>query len=180
MKRMELWLAEIPDADGLTGRERTEAGRWAGETLLRRALGVSPEELRRGEHGKPELPGGVKISLSHHSGRYAVLAVSDTEVGVDMEPVTDRKPIIPRRFLLPDELEWLGEAPSPERFARLWTRLEAALKADGRGFDLGNRQFSVLEEGRPWYIQTLSHDGHVISCAAAEPFEPVLHETENA
>jgi len=174
MKQVQLWLAAIEGEEILTGSARTQAGREAAERLLREA-GLSPEGMVRGEHGKPELPGGPKFSLSHHSGKYAVLAVSDTEVGVDIEPVTDQKPIIPRRFLRPDELEWLGEEPSPERFAHLWTRLEAALKADGRGFDLENRDFSVLEEGKSWYIQTFSHEGHIISCAAGEDFEVRLN-----
>lgn len=170
MKQVQLWLAAIEGEETLTGSARTQAGREAAERLLREA-GLSPETIARGEHGKPELPGGPKFSLSHHSGKYAVLAVSDMEVGVDIEPVTDRKPIIPRRFLRPDELEWLGEEPSPERFARLWTRLEAALKADGRGFDLENRDFSVLEEGSPWCFRTVEYEGHIITCAAGEPFE---------
>ena len=170
MKQVHLWLAAIPDEEKLTGSERTLAGRQAAEELLRLA-GILPGQAIRGQHGKPELPEGPQISLSHHSGRFAVLAVSDVPVGVDIEPVTDRKPIIPRRFLLPDELEWLGETPSPERFARLWTRLEAALKADGRGFDLEHREFSVLDEGSPWCFRTVEYEGHIITCAAGEDFE---------
>ena len=173
MKNIDLWIAAISEAETLAGGERTRAGRAVGEVLLRAAR-IPPEKLIRGEHGKPELPGGPQFSLSHHSGSFAVLAVSDAPMGVDIEPVTARKPIIPRRFLLPDELEWLGEDPSPERFARLWTRLEAALKADGRGFDLENRDFSVLEEGKPWYFRTVEYEGHIISCAAGEEFELCL------
>lgn len=172
MKRIQLWIAAIPEAEGCTGGERLRAGQKAGAELLRRVLKLSPEEVRRGDHGKPEAAGGPKFNLSHHSGSFAVLAVSDMEVGVDVEPIVrDRKPIIPKRFLRPDELEWLGEDPSPERFAHLWTRLEAALKADGRGLDLENRDFSVVNNGQPWHIQTISHRGHIISCAAGEPFE---------
>ena len=174
MKKIELWIAPIPEAESLTGGARTRGGRAAGEGLLR-AAGISPEKLIRNAHGKPEIPGGPCVSLSHHSGRFAALAVADLPVGVDMEPVTDRKPIIPRRFLLSNELEWLGEHPSPERFARLWTRLEAALKADGRGFDLEHREFSVLNEGNPWYFRTLEHEGHILTCAAGEEFELMIH-----
>jgi len=90
--------------------------------------------------------------------------------------VSSRKPIIPRRFLRQDELEWLGEDPSPERFAVLWTRLEAALKADGRGFDLEERDFSVVEGGAPWYLHTFAWGDHMISCAAGEPFEVQINE----
>ena len=168
---VQLWLTPIGEV-GSTRAERNRAGRDAAERLLRHALRISPEELTRNAHGKPALPaGGRCFSLSHHSGSYAVLAVADGEVGVDIEPVSDRKIIIPRRFLRQDELDWLGTDPDPERFAVLWTRLEAAIKADGRGFDMEHRDFSVVESGQPWHMHTFAHDGHVISCAAGVPFE---------
>lgn len=140
--------------------------------LLRRVLGVtSDDELCRNEFGKRELVrGGPCFNLSH-GGYFAVLAVCSAPVGIDIEPVGEREPIIPRRFLQPDELAWLEEEPTPERFAWLWTRLESALKADGRGFALEKREFSVLESGQPWHLETLRWDNHMLSCAAGENFE---------
>ena len=141
--------------------------------LLRRVLGVTSDaDLKKGEQGKPELAGeGPCFNLSH-GGNYAVLAVSDDSVGVDVEPIGEKIPIaIPRRFLRPDELAWLEEDLSPIRFAQLWTRLESALKADGRGFAIECRDFSVLESGNPWYLETVQYQEHCISCALATPFE---------
>ena len=140
--------------------------------LLRRVLGVTADEqLRKNEHGRPELTGESPCFNLSHGGNYAVLAVADYPVGADIEPVSDRAPIIPRRFLQPDELVWLEAEPTPERFAWLWTRLESALKADGRGFELQQRAFSVLDVDGPWKIETVEHDGHVLSCALEKPFE---------
>lgn len=171
MKTVRLWLEPI-EGDGANPPERNRAGKAAAEYLLHCVLHVQEADLPRNEHGKPELAAGeLKFNLSHHSGSYAVLAVSDMEVGVDIEPAIRRKIPVPKRFLRQDELDWLGENPSSERFATLWTRLEAALKADGRGFDLEHRDFSVVDSGQPWFLHTFIHDGHVISCAAAEPFE---------
>lgn len=140
--------------------------------LLRRVLGiVSDAQLRKNEQGRPEPAGeGPCFNLSH-GGSYAVLAVAERPVGVDIEPVSDRVPIIPRRFLQPDELVWLEAEPTPERFAWLWTRLESALKADGRGFELKQRDFSVLDGAGLWKIETAEHEGHILSCAAENPFE---------
>jgi len=138
--------------------------------LLRRVLGVREDrDLHIGAHGKPALTAGAPCFNLSHGGNWAVLAVFHAPVGVDLEP-EDRTPIrIPRRYLLPEEQDWLERA-TPGGFAWLWTRLESALKADGRGLSLENRTFSVLEEGPPWHVQTFSHDGHLISCAAGEPF----------
>lgn len=191
MELIRVYLADIrqlkqyePAAMSLlTEKRRAEAERIKPEQdrlhsiaaglLLRRVLGVtSDEQLWKNEHGRPELTGeGACFNLSH-GGHYAVLAVFSVPVGVDIEPVGEKIPIsIPRRFLQPDELAWLEEEQTPERFAWLWTRLESALKADGRGFAMDERNFSVLESGSPWYLNTFLHNGHCISCAAAEPFD---------
>lgn len=198
MERIRLYLADIRQLKKyeqtalslLTPERRAEAERIKPEQdrlhsiaaglLLRHVLGVTSDaDLCRNEFGKRELAGeGPCFNLSH-GGTYVVLAVFSAPVGVDIEPVGEKIPIaIPRRFLQPDELAWLEEDLTPERFAWLWTRLESALKADGRGFGLECRNFSVLDGGRPWYLDTFSHDGHVISCAAEEPFEVELEELQ--
>ncbi len=191
---IELWLADIRTLSRregecmarITRERRTEAERCrqpedrlrraAAGLLLRRVLGVgSEDDVRRGEHGKPELTiPGPRFNLSH-GGNYAVLAVFHADVGVDIEPA-DRMPRrIPHRFLQPDEAAWLEAGHTPERFAHLWTRVESALKADGRGLAMGRRDFSVLNSGQPWHLHTFQWDGHVISCAAGEEFEVRVH-----
>ena len=198
MVRIQLYFADIQQLKRyeaaalplLTSERRAEAERIKPEQerlhcivaglLLRHVLGVTSDgQLRRNEYGRPELAGeGPCFNLSHGGGRV-VLAVCSVPVGVDIEPVGEKLPIaIPRRFLRPDELAWLGEKPTPERFVWLWTRLESALKADGRGFGLEQRNFSVLESGQPWYLETLLRDGHYVSCAAGEPFEVELEELQ--
>lgn len=141
--------------------------------LLRHVLGITTdEELVIGEVGKPALAGeGPQFNLAH-GGNYAVLAVCDHPVGVDVEPIGDEPPIvIPRRYLLPDEIAWLEEDLTPLRYAELWTRLESALKADGRGFAIVARDFSSLENGKPWYLDAWIYDGHYFACATDVPFE---------
>lgn len=191
METIGLWLADLrelaereeralfllPDARRAAAeRYRRREDRLhcaAAGLLLRRVLGVdSDEKLRRNGYGKPELAfGGPCFNLSH-GGNYAVLAVFHRPVGVDVEPVGERMPaVLPRRALLSEELTWLEEEPTPERFAALWTRLESALKADGRGLALEKREFSVVDSGRPWHLTTFSWDGHMISCAAGEEFD---------
>ena len=138
--------------------------------LLHSVLGVTFDDaLSKNNWGKPCLAGGPGFNLSH-GGHYAALALFTQDVGVDIEPLRDPPHVVPTRFLTSEELEWYQATPSEERFCHLWTRLESALKADGRGFSFTDRSFSVVESGTPWYLETLTHDGHVLSCAAAIPF----------
>lgn len=191
MEPIELWLADIRELAGrerealplLTAERRTQAQTVKPERdrlrsiaaglLLRAVLDVtSDEQLTQDGFGKRRLTGAGPCFNLSHGGDYAVLAVSRGTVGVDIEPVGERLPIsIPRRYLRPDELAWLEAEPTAERFAHLWTRLESALKADGRGFAMEKREFSVLNSGKPWYLETILHDGHCISCASDAPFE---------
>lgn len=131
--------------------------------LLAMYLGVSSDDqLIRGEHGQLSLRDDTRyISLSH-SGPVTVLAVSDKPVGVDLEHITDVPDAIARRFFsetMKAELEAAPEETKPETFFRLWTRLEAALKADGRGLTAPRSEFeSILAR----YDLSTGRDGDLI------------------
>ena len=127
------------------------------------------------EFGKPRLAGAGPHFNFSHGGNYVALAVAEFPVGTDVECVGQCIPeAVPAYVLSQDELKWLERNPTPERFYWLWTRLESVLKADGRGFSMEHRTFSVLDHGNPWYIQTIFHESHIISCAAKTQFEQRL------
>lgn len=97
-----------------------------GDGLAREALGealcLAPEDvvITEGENGKP-LTAGVFFSISH-SGDVVGCAVSDREVGLDLEQIRP----VPAR---------LGRAlerwQTPEEFWRIWVCREAAIKCCG-------------------------------------------------
>ncbi len=153
----------------LARRRREDALRsLAAGLLLRRYVGSGPFSL--GERGKPFLPGGISFNLSH-SGALAVLATAESDVGVDVEPLS--RPFgeaTVRRVLLPEERQWL-EARPREDFLRLWTRKEAVLKCRGCGLALRPSAFSVLAsplrfpDGTTYCLDSVTYLEHVISVA---------------
>lgn len=152
--------------------------------LLAGVLGVREAELREGAWGKPEAPSCARRFNLSHSGAYIVLAVSDAEVGVDVEQVQERRLRVAGRVLLPEEREWMEHNPT-ERFFRLWTLKESVMKAVGKGLALPPSGFSVLPLTRGEPIRTEAGalfgrstplDGYWLSVCAAEPLgEPPLH-----
>ncbi|MFD7732576.1 4'-phosphopantetheinyl transferase family protein [Kitasatospora phosalacinea] len=118
--------------------------------LVADRLGVAPQDVRwrRGPHGKPELVGrysGVEANLSH-SGTVAVVALSASRrVGVDVQQVLPRLDDsgMPERYFLPEEVRHVrggADAGSrAERFATLWARKEALVKAHGGRLTQGLR-----------------------------------------
>lgn len=87
---------------------------------------VTGGSLRFTEAGKPYLPGGPEVSLSH-SGALAVCAVGPRPIGVDLER---------RRTVSPRLLARAKTAGYDEKteFLHWWTAREANCKRLGRGF----------------------------------------------
>jgi 4'-phosphopantetheinyl transferase len=95
--------------------------------------------IETGPNKKPVLSSHPTVYFNvSHSGEYALIALGDRQVGVDVERVDrefDSSEITPRIFN-PAELEALDRASDPKKqFFTFWTRKEAVLKATGKGID---------------------------------------------
>jgi 4'-phosphopantetheinyl transferase len=120
------------------GQRRAVVARAALRLLLARELGRAPEAIvfAAGPHGKPRLAQAaapVSFNLSHSAG-LALIAMSTSEVGVDVEQVKPRKdlPGVARRVFTAAERAEV-EAGGDVAFYRHWVAKEAFVKATGRG-----------------------------------------------
>lgn len=122
------------------------------ELLLRKALGdlgISEFAFSFGKAGKPYLAGqnGLFFNLSH-SGNYVLCAVSDHEIGCDIEIVKDIDLHIAKRFFHRNEYEVIASQSTDrakrELFFRYWTLKESFLKATGLGMKLPLDQFEIV------------------------------------
>ncbi len=106
----------------------------AGAGLLLRHL-FGDADYIYGANGKPCLANREDLHFNiSHSGRYVVCAVSDAEVGIDVETNAALRPAVLRRCFTETEQEWIGD--NRERFIRLWTMKEAYMKLIGSGLSL--------------------------------------------
>ncbi|WP_405921415.1 4'-phosphopantetheinyl transferase family protein [Streptomyces sp. NBC_00122] len=131
-------------------RQRYLASHLALRVLLGSYLGQAPEQVLLvreecpccgGPHGRPAVAGGaVHFSLSH-SGDVAYLAFAGVPVGVDVEETPGPDAVADVMPLLhPAEVAELTALPEPARrpaLARVWSRKEACLKAEGTGLARG-------------------------------------------
>ena len=88
---------------------------------------------------------GFAFSLSH-AGDWAVLAVCDAPVGVDIEAVGQDRPQVVARFFHPREQDAYFALPEDARtdaFYTLWVRKEAVVKALGDGMHRPFASFAV-------------------------------------
>lgn len=171
---MKLYIAKASDfvslrgVELLTAERRTRLEKYniiadkqrclAAGLLLRFALGERAKYIEYAEKAKPILLGGPYFNLSH-SGDYVILAVSENEVGADIERIGPYKEKLVRRCCTEDELSWLSLREGTA-FYRLWTGKEAVMKATSYGLSMDPGSFSLspaedgiyVVSGRAWYL----------------------------
>jgi len=140
---------------------RDRLGRGLASALIAAAAAAmgqpfEPEMVEYPPDGPPRWIGGPACSLSHTGHAVVVLIASGGPIGVDLES-RSAATLEDVRLILPDGLrESVNAGRIPPTDA--WTRMEAALKADGRGLkgvsDLRfeSEQVAVTSTGR-WVLQ---------------------------
>ena len=114
------------------------------------------EELGKGEHGKPYLKRFPQICFNiSHSNGIAVCAISQSEVGIDVERIGTFRSAVARRVLTEKEIEFLETLAEHERgemFYRFWTLKESYLKLDGSGLARDPREieFQMGKQADKW------------------------------
>lgn len=159
-------------ADFLRDRDRHRylAAHGARRVILGGELGVEPQSLTfdADANGKPALSGGPHpphISLAH-DGALALLAVAARrEVGVDVRQLAEGlDPVdMSERYYLPFEARYVAGGhdllEQTDRYARLWTRKEAAAKVAG-GLGWANTKAAVLQRDLVACVEPASSHRH--------------------
>ena len=153
----ERWFERMPAyrKDKITriaapeGRQRSLAAGALEQTVFR-SLGLPEEPLRIGRWGKPYFAGREDLYFNlSHSGDRVMLALSDHEVGCDVEKMREGKVSerVARRFFSKEERAMIGSARDEEqkleRFFRFWTLKESFLKTTGHGLTVRMDSFCV-------------------------------------
>ena len=159
-------LKHLPEAGRTRVRNRqnrtSKLHTVAGELLARYSVGqylgnTKPEiELIFGEKGKPHIANlsNVHFNISH-SGNYVVCAVSEHELGIDVERIRKVNLRIAERFFSQPEIDDLMALDEDERmryFITLWTIKESYLKAIGRGLTQHLNSFTIRKNSDSYQL----------------------------
>lgn len=164
------------------GQERNLPLKSRGEYLsryAREALAISAQksgvklgQLSKNSEGAPLPFDGIYWSLTHKP-RYVGAIVGPSRVGIDLEYVDRRSPLLFDKTASRDE--WaLGDKVSWELFYRFWTSKEAVVKAAGGGIlkDLSEcRVIQIIDQNNlvihykdsRWYIEHYYFNDHIAS-----------------
>ena len=122
--------------------------------LLAEANGINPENIifQKSQNGKPFAENSnFRFSISH-CGNLVVCAVSEKEIGVDIEKIRNIRLKAAEKFASKSELDYIGNRL--DRFFEIWTLKEAFFKCKGTGLgaDIRNVSFQI-------------DDSHGITCS---------------
>lgn len=137
--------------------------------LLNRVLpryGASPDAVRAGADGKPEVE-GIYFNLSH-SGHIVICATAEKEVGCDVEKIVKAPEGVAERFFHTGESAYVNACMGEERdhrFFRIWTMKESYIKMTGEGMRLAFDRFELLPGPEKTNVR---RDGELLSCRIME------------
>ena len=141
--------------------------------------------LSYGPLGKPFLTDYPKLFFNlSHSGSRVFCAISDREVGCDVERIRPADLSVVSRFFSPEECQTIMKALLEEQndmFFRFWTLKESFIKNVGRGLSMPLNEFTIhlsnkgvridqqlLQE--ELFLQDFDlHDGYSYACCARDP-----------
>ena len=121
-----------------------------GRVLLSYILLINGKENKLaftyGSNGKPYLKDGRVFFNISHSGNYVICSFSESEIGCDVQILSEYKERIAKRFFTEEEHKILNSSENPsEDFTRLWTLKESVLKKNGEGITGGLSAFCFAD-----------------------------------
>lgn len=132
-------------------RQRKLIGEMLAYRGLKECFDIDDKDIifEYGEKGKPFLKGVLNVYFNiSHSGEWVVCALSDGEVGIDIEQIRDARLEVANRFFAEKEicdLKKLSGELRNEYFFLLWTVKESYLKYLGTGLSKPLNSFIVSE-----------------------------------
>ena len=109
----------------------------------------------KNEYGKPYLPNNEVCFNISDSGDCIAIAISHSEVGVDIELIKERKridKIVSKTFKVSEQVEYNSSSNKIDYFYSIWTKKEAYVKMTGTGI-VG--YFNNLEDNYKDYVVTM-------------------------
>lgn len=145
----------------------------AGGLFIKKFL--SDAKITVNEFGKPKADNGLHFNISH-SGDYVLFALSDREIGCDIEKARDINPEKLGKIVFCDnEMTTIRNAADKQQcFFDLWTRKESLLKCLGKGFHQSSKSVDVSRDicqivANTYHFKMWHKDGYTASvCSSYE------------
>lgn len=151
----------------------------AGGLLIKKFLDGA--NLTVNKYGKPFAGNGICFNLSH-SGRYVLFAISDSEVGCDIEQlkITKAEKLGKIVFCENEMNEIRTSADKSGKFYEFWTKKESFLKCLGEGFYRNSKSVDVTKDSlydnaKMYYFKVFKFSDYNVSvCSTKNDFPDTI------
>jgi len=156
--------------------------------ILSMYLHIHPSEIqfRKNKNNKPEILlslCSLKFNISHSENKI-LLAVSDNEIGADIEMIKDSfefNPLSKTYFSEKEQKEISVSTDQKLTFYKFWTRKEAVLKAAGTGITDNLREIEVCNGinfsnsfGKDYFVNSFKIEDNFCGGVASSQDQPIL------
>ena len=121
------------------------------EELLNRAVCENlsgykiPVSIITGENGKPYLSDNAMFFSLSDTDTFCICAVSDTEIGADIQRIVSGREKLAQRFFSEEETDFFNRSEKrDEMFSLLWSLKESYIKFLGLGLSKSLNSFAVI------------------------------------
>ena len=169
--RKELMLSFLPESARVSvlrhktasGFQSTLLGELLSRKIISRRISIPTREIefRKTLKGKPFLENHPILFNISHSGDWVVLAVAETDVGIDIEKIRPVNYRVAKRFFSSREnslLETLEGTEKLNLFFDYWTLKESYLKLLGTGLTKSLSSFTVVRNNDKFVLKENIHN----------------------
>lgn len=109
-------------------------GEWLVKRILNESFHINECEILRAEKGKPYIKNSKLFISISHSGDFVCAAVSEKNIGIDIEVIKERDLKITKKLCTEIDEEFINESENTLlAFYKIWTAKEAYFKMLGSG-----------------------------------------------
>lgn len=129
------------------------------EKIIEEIYDYKNVKIKKDENGKPYvLNYDIKISISHKN-KYLTFAMSNVEIGIDIEELKEFNHLIMYKFFHKDEIQFIrnGYYGDLVKFYYIWTRKEAFVKSNNNYKLSGFSNFNVINMKNKFYTYIINN-----------------------
>lgn len=143
-------------------KKRSVCGEMLAKCAIAELCGKKAEDLvfEVKKSGKPFCKNAdIEFSISH-SGDFAVCAVSDRPIGIDIQKIVPYNEKIAKRVCSDEELKTIkNSCDKAKEFIKIWTKKEAALKRDEKSIFSKDIKNCLLDKA----VKTIEFSDYIVS-----------------
>lgn len=134
--------------------------------VLKNELNITNYELTFNKYNKPYLKdSNIYFNISHDKNT-TILAISDKEIGVDIEYYTYKESVMKKYYNEFEQKEIINSNNKEYEFTRIWVMKEAFVKMKGQGISYGLQNVDTTRLKKQ--IKLISNEKYIIAICQSE------------